>query len=75
MKTRFNHEWAALLAFAVFFGIVGVHRMYAGKFATAILMMFTLGGFFIVWFVDIFMILIGAFRDDQGRFYRPFIPA
>ncbi len=39
-----------------FFGVAGVHRMYAGKWFTGILWFFTLGFFLIGTIVDIFLI-------------------
>lgn len=41
---------------ALIFPIVGVHRHYVGDHGVGYGQMFTLGGFFIWWFVDIFMI-------------------
>jgi len=49
-----------------FLGIFGIHRFYVGKVGTAILMLLTVGGFGIWWFVDIVLIVIGQFRDKTG---------
>lgn len=54
-----------LLAF--FLGSFGVHRFYVGKPLTGLLQMFTLGGFFIWVWIDIIIILAGAFKDADGR--------
>ena len=56
---------ALLLCF--FFGVVGVHRFYVGKNGTGILMIVTLGGLGLWAFIDLIMILVGAFTDQQGR--------
>ena len=55
----------ALLCF--FFGCLGVHRFYAGKTGTGILMLLTLGGLGIWYIVDLIIILSGTFHDVEGR--------
>ena len=52
---------------AGFSGIFGAHRFYVGKVGTGILQLFTLGGLGIWTFVDFIMIIVGAFRDKEGR--------
>jgi len=56
---------ATLLCF--FFGVIGVHRFYVGKTGTGILMILTLGGLSVWTFIDLIMIVVGAFTDAQGR--------
>jgi TM2 domain-containing membrane protein YozV len=57
---------ALLLCF--FLGYLGVHRFYVGKIGTGILMIVTIGGFCGIWvLVDLIMILVGAFKDQQGQ--------
>jgi TM2 domain-containing membrane protein YozV len=56
---------ALLLCF--FLGIIGVHRFYVGKNGTGILMILTFGGLGIWAFIDLVMILVGGFTDQQGR--------
>ena len=55
---------ALLLCF--FLGIFGAHRFYAGKTGTALLQLFTLGGLGIWAFIDMIMIIVGAFSDAEG---------
>jgi TM2 domain-containing membrane protein YozV len=50
-----------------FLGGLGVHRFYVGKVGTAILQILTFGGLGIWWLVDMIMILVGSFKDKQGR--------
>lgn len=54
-----------LLILVIFFGWMGGHRFYAGKVGTALLMLFTMGGFGIWWFIDFIMIALGAFADKD----------
>ncbi|MGB7979296.1 MAG: TM2 domain-containing protein [Candidatus Nanopelagicales bacterium] len=56
---------AALLAW--FLGVIGVHRFYVGKIGTGILMILTLGGLGIWILIDFVLILVGSFKDKEGR--------
>ena len=56
---------AALLCW--FLGVIGVHRFYVGKIGTAILMIVTLGGLGVWVLIDLIMILVGSFRDKEGK--------
>ena len=49
-----------------FLGAFGIHRFYAGKIGTSILMLITLGGFGIWTIIDFVMIVCGAFKDSNG---------
>ena len=60
-KSRF-----VALLLCCFFGIIGAHRFYVGKSGTAALMILTLGGIGIWTLIDLFIILVGSFRDKQG---------
>ena len=56
---------AALLCF--FVGTLGVHRFYVGKIGTGVAMILTLGGCGIWAFIDLIMILVGSFKDADGK--------
>ena len=50
------------------FGVLGIHRFYVGKVGTGILTIVTLGGFCGFWpLIDLIMIIVGSFKDKQGR--------
>lgn len=56
---------AAVLCF--FFGFLGVHRFYVGKIGTGILQLLTFGGLGIWAFIDFILIVVGSFRDSDGK--------
>jgi TM2 domain-containing membrane protein YozV len=56
---------AALLCF--FLGVFGAHRFYLKKTGTAILMIITLGGLGVWTLVDLILIVVGSFRDGDGK--------
>lgn len=56
---------ALLLCF--FVGVFGIHRFYVGKIGTGILQIITIGGLGIWTFVDFILIILGAFKDKEGR--------
>ena len=60
---------AILLCF--FLGFLGVHRFYVGKIGTGILQLLTLGGLGIWSLIDFIMIVVGAFKDKEGRPIKP----
>ena len=56
---------AALLCW--FVGVLGIHRFYVGKVGTGIAMIVTCGGLGVWALVDLVVILLGSFRDENGR--------
>ncbi len=56
-----------MILLCFFLGGLGVHRFYAGKIGTGILMLLTLGGFGIWTIVDFIMIVTGNFKDGEGK--------
>ena len=62
---RFKSKWTAFFLCLVL-GWLGGHRFYAGKIGTGILYALTFGGLGFGWFMDLFAILCGAFRDKNG---------
>ena len=51
----------------LFLGFLGIHRFYVGKVGTRILQILTLGGLGIWALIDLVMLIVGSFKDKQGR--------
>lgn len=49
------------------FGVVGAHRFYVGKHGTGVCMLLTFGGLGIWAMIDLIFVLLGVFRDAEGR--------
>ena len=60
----------AAALFCGFFGFLGIHRFYVGKIGTGILMILTAGGIGIWIVIDFIFIVLGQFRDKEGRVVR-----
>lgn len=54
-----------VFVFCLFFGMLGVHRFYVGKYKTAILQLITFGGFGIWTLIDFIVIVMGRFEDSD----------
>src|SRR5690348_1310056 len=56
---------AFLLCF--FLGVFGAHRFYAGRVATGVLQLLTVGGLGLWWLADVILLLTGSFKDGDGQ--------
>jgi hypothetical protein len=50
-----------------YLGWLGVHRFYAGKIGTGVLMLLTSGGLGLWTIIDFILICVNQFRDDKGQ--------
>jgi hypothetical protein len=62
-----NKDFLATMLLCLFVGVFGAHRFYVGKVGTAILQLFTFGGFGIWTLIDFIVILTGNFKDSEGK--------
>ncbi len=62
-----ERKLAPAVLLCVLFGVFGAHRFYTGKTGTAILQLFTLGGLGIWATIDLIFLILGNFRDKEGR--------
>lgn len=58
------------LILCLFLGYLGIHRFYVGKPGTGVLMIITLGGFGIWVLIDLIMIAMGNFTDNQNKLVK-----
>lgn len=63
-------NWLTTLLLCIFVGGFGVHRFYAGKIGTGILMLITCGGCGIWTLIDLIMIIMGNFTDKDGNLIK-----
>ena len=59
-------SWVVTLLLCIFFGGLGVHRFYTGHIGIGIAQLLTLGGCGIWAFIDLILILCGAYKTPDG---------
>ncbi|EPB66597.1 TM2 domain protein [Ancylostoma ceylanicum] len=62
-----HHSTALLLS--IFFGFLGIDRMYLGYYAVGIVKMFSLGGLFVLWLIDVVLIALQLLQPADGSRY------
>ncbi|TKZ36027.1 TM2 domain-containing protein [Brachyspira catarrhinii] len=67
-KEKSEKSWGTCFLLFLFLGYLGAHRFYVGKIGTAILYIITLGGCGIWALIDLVSIVMGNFKDNEGKF-------
>ncbi len=61
------YDWLTTALLCFFLGVFGIHRFYTGHRAIGVFQLLTAGGCGIWWLFDMLMIILGNFRDADGR--------
>jgi len=64
-------NWLTALLLCIFLGGLGAHRFYVGKVGTGIVFILSAGLLGIGWLVDLILILVGKFKDKEGKVLKP----
>jgi len=64
---HYQKDYLKTIAFCVFFGLFGIHRLYTGYKRIGFFQMFTLGGCFVWWFIDLMAICFNRYKDKYGQ--------
>ena len=62
-----SHKHFAAVVLSVLLGLLGIDRMYTGRFGLGILKLITLGGIGVWWIVDMCLMGMGSARDGDGN--------
>jgi len=65
--TGSGKDWITAVLLCFFLGVFGIHRFYTGSTVIGIVQLLTLGGCGIWAFIDLIMILVGAYKDADGK--------
>lgn len=63
-----GYDWLTTLLLCFFLGAFGVHSFYTKKTGIGVAQLITLGGCGIWALIDLIMIIVGSYKDGQGRF-------
>lgn len=66
LEQKSEKDFVVMILLCLFLGGLGVHRFYAGKIGTGVLMLLTLGGLGIWSLIDLIIIITGNFKDKEG---------
>lgn len=61
-----SRNWTITILLCLLLPFTGAHRFYTGHIISGVFQLFTIGGFFVWWFIDLLAIAGGSFRDAEG---------
>ena len=64
---HYAQDFVKTILLCMFFGMFGIHRFYTGYTAIGFIQMFSLGGGFIWWIIDLFAICFNKYKDAYGN--------
>lgn len=62
-----SKSWTVALLLSLFFGWLGVDRLYLGQVGLGIVKFLTAGGFGVWWAIDLVLIALKRIQDSEGR--------
>jgi TM2 domain-containing membrane protein YozV len=66
-KPKRKKDYVVTLALGFFLGLYGGDRFYLGKTGTALIKLFTAGGYLVWWVIDLYMLAAGRATDSDGN--------
>lgn len=67
VSEKSDRDWLTTFLLCWFLGYLGVHSFYAKKTGIGIIQLLTAGGCGIWTFIDWVMLLVGSYRDGEGK--------
>lgn len=64
---RSKYDWLTTLLLCFFLGCFGIHSFYTGKTGIGVAQLLTCGGCGIWALIDFIMIIVGSYRDGEGK--------
>lgn len=64
---RSKYDWLTVLLLNFFLGCFGIHSFYVGKTGVGVAQLLTAGGCGIWALIDFIMIIVGSYRDGEGK--------
>ena len=65
--SKSEKDWLVCLLLCFFVGYLGIHRFYVGKTGSGIAQLLTCGGCGVWVLIDLIMIVLGRFTDEEGK--------